>query len=108
MIGVRNMVRQRVLLFLALEVVEAMRTFISHRMSSGEELRAKLERAENDLVATQKVAVEGAETLKLVEGEKEAIFTEGNKLREEGRVVEAKLKKVEQENAELKKKMEEL
>lgn len=37
------MMRQRSLLFERLEVAEAMRTFISHRMSGSEELRAKLE-----------------------------------------------------------------
>lgn len=37
------MVRQRVILFEQLEVVVAMRAFISHRMSDSEELRAKLE-----------------------------------------------------------------
>ncbi|RVW84079.1 hypothetical protein CK203_040544 [Vitis vinifera] len=42
-IGVRNIVRQRALLFERLEVVEAMWTFISHRMSSGEKLHAILE-----------------------------------------------------------------
>lgn len=46
------MVRQRAILFERLEVTEAMRTFISHRMSDSEELRAKLERVESDLAAT--------------------------------------------------------
>ena len=52
--------------------------------------------------------MEGAEALKLVEGEKETICTKVDKLREEGRIVEAKLKKAEQENAQLKKEMEKL
>lgn len=43
--------RQRALLFERLEVVEAMWTFISHRMSSGKKLHAKLERVESDLAA---------------------------------------------------------
>lgn len=46
------MVRQCALLFERLEVTEAMRTFIFHRMSDSEELRAKLERVESDLAAT--------------------------------------------------------
>ncbi|RVW96519.1 hypothetical protein CK203_029649 [Vitis vinifera] len=53
-------------------------------------------------------AAERAEALKLVEGEKETICTKVDKLREEGRIVEAKLKKAEQENAQLKKEMEKL
>lgn len=50
--SIRNMVRQRTLLFEQLEVAEAMRAFISHRMSRGEELSAMLEQADNDLAAT--------------------------------------------------------
>lgn len=46
------MVRQRTLLFEQLEVAEAMRAFISHRMSRGEELSAMLEQADNDLATT--------------------------------------------------------
>lgn len=41
--------RQRTLLFKRLEVTEAMQVFISHRMGGGEELRARLERADTDL-----------------------------------------------------------
>ena len=89
------MVRQRALLFEWLEVAKAMWTFISHRMSIGEELRAKLERAESNLVVAQKAAMDGAEALKLAEEKKEAIRTKVDKLREEGRVVKAKLKKAE-------------
>ncbi|RVW91808.1 hypothetical protein CK203_045906 [Vitis vinifera] len=79
-----NMVRQRALLFEWLEVAKAMWTFISHRMSIGEELRAKLERAESNLVVAQKAAMDGAEALKLAEEKKEAIRTKVDKLREEG------------------------
>lgn len=69
-----------------------MRTFISHSISSNEKLRAKSERVESDLAITQKAAVEGSEALKLAEGEKEMTCAEVDKLREEGRTVEAKLK----------------
>ena len=68
----------------------------------------KLERVESDLVAAQKAAVKGAEVLKLAEGKKETVHAEANKLREEGIIVEAKLKEAEQENAQLNKKMEKL
>lgn len=103
-----NMVCQHALLFEWLEVVKAMGTFISHRMSSSEELCAKLERVESDLAVTQKVAVEGAEALKLVDGKKEVARAEANKLREEGKTTEAKCKEAEHENAQLKKEMEKL
>ena len=76
------MVCQHALLFEWLEIVKAMGTFISHRMSSSEELCAKLERVESDLAVTQKVVVEGAEALKLVDGKKEMARAEANKLRD--------------------------
>ncbi|KAL6314838.1 hypothetical protein AAG906_029053 [Vitis piasezkii] len=81
--GIRNMEHQCALLFERLEVAEAMRAFISHRM-------------------------EGIEALKLVEGERKAIRAEAERLKKEGGVVEAKIKGVEQENSQLKKEMEEL
>ena len=87
-----NMVRQHALLVKRLKVAEAKWTFISHCMSNGEKLRAKLEGAESDLTAAQKVATEGTEALKLIEGEKETIHTKADKLREEGRAVKAKFK----------------
>ena len=102
------MVRQCVLLFERPEVVEAMRAFISHRMSGSEELRAQLERAKSDLATTQKVTPDRTEALKLVEMENEVVHAEADKLREEGRTVGAKCKEAEQENAQLKKEMEEL
>ena len=77
-------------------------------MSGHEELRTKLERVESDLTAVQKVAVEGADALKLADGEKEAIRAEADKLRNEGRTTEAKFKDAEWENVQLKKEMEEL
>lgn len=43
--------------------------------------------------------MERAKALKLAEGEKETIHIEVDKLREEGRIAEAKLKEAEQENA---------
>lgn len=102
------MVCQHTLLFERLEVVEAMGTFISHRMSSSEELCANLERVESDLAVTHKAAVEGAEALKLEDGKKEVTCVEENKLREEGRTIEAKCKEAEHENAQLKKEMKKL
>ena len=102
------MVRQGAILFQRLKVAEAMRTFISYRMSGCEELRTKLEQVESDLTVVQKVAVEGAEALKLADGEKEAIRAEVDKLRNEGRTTEAKFKEAEWENVQLKKEMEEL
>ena len=43
-----------------------------------------------------------------MKGEKEVIHAEANKLKEEARTLEAKLKEAERENAQLKKKVEEL
>lgn len=89
------MVRQRALLFERLEVTEAMRVFMSYRMSDSEKLRTRLERAENDLIAIQKATAEGVEALKLVEGDREPIRAEADKLKKEGEIAEAKLKGVE-------------
>ena len=50
-VGVRNLMRQRTLLFERLEVAEALRAFITHRVGSGEELYIKLEQVEGDLAA---------------------------------------------------------
>ena len=100
--------RQRALLFERLEVAEALRAFITHRVGSGEELYIKLEQVEGDLAAAQKVIVEGVEALKLVEVEKESVHAEADWLREEGKTTKAKCKEVEQENTQLKKKLEEL
>ena len=52
------MMRQRAQLFKRLEVVEAMRAFISHHLGDIEVLRAKLERVEADLVAAQKAVAD--------------------------------------------------
>lgn len=69
-----------------------MRTFISHYLGGSEELCVKLERLETNLVASQKVVVDGAEALKLVEGEKEAVRAEADQLKEKGEAMEAKFK----------------
>lgn len=87
------MVRRHTLLFEQLEIVEAMRAFISHRMSGGEELRTRLERAKNNLVVAQKLAAEGVEALKLAEGERKMIHAEADKLRKNSGVAETKLKR---------------
>ena len=89
------MVHQRDLLFERLEVVETMRAFIFHHMSSGERLRGKLEPEKSDLATAEKVIVEGAEALKLTEGEKKAIRIDADKLRKEGKTTEVKLKETE-------------
>lgn len=84
--------RQRALLFEPLEVAEAMRVFISHRLGGNKELCAKLERVETDLVAAQKAIVDGAEALKLAEGDKEVICAEADWLKEKEEAMEAKFK----------------
>lgn len=47
-----------------------MRAFISHRLSGSKELHMKLKQVDADLAAVQKAVADGAETLKLVKGEK--------------------------------------
>ena len=79
------MMRQRTQLFKRLEVAEAMQAFISHHPSGIEELRTKLERVEADLAVAQKVVANRVETLKLVEGEKGAIWAKADQLKEKMR-----------------------
>ena len=52
---------------------------------------------ESDLTAAQKAAVEGAEALKLAEGEKEVIRIKVDKLRKESKTAEVKLKEAKHE-----------
>ena len=77
-------------------MAEAIQAFISHRLGSNEELCVKLERVETDLAVA-----DGVETLKLVEGEKRAISVEADRLKEKREAMEAKYKRAEQENSQL-------
>lgn len=67
-----------------------------------------MERSEADLAATLKAIVERVEALKKAEGEKETLRIKADKLRNEGKVTEVKLKGANQENSQSKKKIEEL
>ena len=97
--SIRNMVRQRTLLFVRLKVVKAMQSFISYRLGGSEDLRSRLERSETDLAAAQKAATEGVEALKKAGEKKEVFQVVVNKLKNEGEVAKAKLKKAEQETS---------
>lgn len=79
--GVRNLIRRRDILLERLKVAKSMRAFISHRMSTTEELRARLEQVESELAATQKAADDGAKALKTAEVKKEATQVEADQLR---------------------------
>lgn len=72
-----------------------MRAFITQLVSGTEELYARLERVESDLVAAQKAAANGVEALKPVEEEKEAICAKSERLKEESKDAKAKRKEVE-------------
>lgn len=72
-----------------------MRAFITQLMSGTEELYARLERVESDLVAAQKAVADGVEALKPVEEEKEAICAESEQLKERGKAAKAKRKEAE-------------
>lgn len=61
-------------------------------LGGSKELHVKLEQVEADLAAIQKVVADGAETLKLVKGEKGMIHAETNRLMEKGKAMEAKYK----------------
>ena len=82
--------------------------FISHHPGDIEELHGKLEWVETNLAVAQKAVANGAETLKLVEGEKGTIWAEVDWLKEKGEAMEAKYKGTEQENSQLKREVDEL
>lgn len=81
--------RQRTLLFKLLEVVKAMRAFITQQMDNSEELHSKLKLAENELATFQKTIDEGAKSLRKAEGEGEVVNAEAPRLRKEWEAVEA-------------------
>lgn len=64
MVDIRNIVRQRELLFERLKVAKAMQYFVSHCLSGSEDLRSSLEQSEVGLAAAQKATAEGAMALK--------------------------------------------
>ena len=71
-------------------------------------MRSKLERVEADLAAAQKAIADGTEMLKLAKRKKEAIQVEVDQLKEKGETMEAKYKRAEHENSQLKREVDEL
>lgn len=80
---------QRTLLFKLLEVVEAMRVFITQQMDNNEELHSKLKLVESELATTQKTVDEGAKSLRKAEEEGEVVNAKAPRLKEEWEAVEA-------------------
>lgn len=83
--------QQLALLFKRLEVVEAMRAFITQQMDNSE-LRSKLKLAESELVAAWKAIDEVVESLRMTKEEREATNAKARQLKEEGKTIEAKCK----------------
>ena len=94
-VGIRYMMRTREQLFKRLEVAEAMKAFISHHLGGIEEMHSRLERMEADLANAQKTVADGAEMLKLAEGEKGAIRAKADQLKGEKEALEGQFKGVE-------------
>ena len=90
--------RTREQLFKRLEVVEAMRAFISQYPGGIEELRARLEKVETELAAAQKAVADGTEQLSRVEEEKEATRAETDILKKEKQALEGQVNEARQEN----------
>lgn len=67
MADIRNLIRERALLFKWLEATKTMRTYIAHNMDESEELCSKLKSMESELVVAWKVADEGVGLLKKAE-----------------------------------------
>ena len=95
-------------LFKRLEVVEAMRAFISHHLGGVEEMRSRLEKVEAELATAQKAVADGAEKLSQAEEEKGTVRAKVNLLKREKGALEGQIKGVEQENSQLKNEVDEL
>nr|CAN68727.1 hypothetical protein VITISV_033603 [Vitis vinifera] len=76
-----------------------MRAYIAHNMDGNGELLTNLEMAGSEVVATQKLAKEGACLLRKVEKEKEAPQVKAHLLVEEKMAMEAEKEKIEEETA---------
>lgn len=92
MAGIHGMVRWRELLSELLKVAEFMRSFISHRLDGGEELRLRLKQSETDLAAVRKAVVEKVEALKKAEEDRETFQIELEEMRKREETLGAKLK----------------
>ncbi|RVW35598.1 hypothetical protein CK203_112560 [Vitis vinifera] len=79
-------------LFKRLEVVEAMRAFISHHLGGVEEMRSRLEKVEAELATAQKAVADGAEKLSQAEeGEGDWVEQENSQLKKEVDELQASL-----------------
>ena len=81
-----------------------MRAYIAQKMDDSEELRSKLRSVEGKLATS----VERVRLLRKAEDERETTNVEAHRLKKEGEEAEAKCKKVEQENEQLRKEMKKL
>ena len=79
-----------------------MRAYIAHNMEGNKDLRARLESAKSEVVATRKLDKEGVELLRRVEEGKETAEAETRQLAKEKEAIEAGKKKVKEEVGQLK------
>ena len=79
-----------------------MRAYIAHNMEGNKDLRARLESAKSEVVATRKLDKEGVELLRRVEEGKETVEAEACQLAKEKETIEAGKKKVKEEAGQLK------
>lgn len=88
---------QHTQLFYRLEAIETMRAYIDHNMDDSENLHARLETIESEVVVARKLAEEGAYLLRRAKEENETTQAEAHWLAEEMKVMEVGKKKVEGE-----------
>ena len=79
-----------------------MRAYIAHNMEGNKDLRARLESAKSEVVATWKLDKEEVELLRRVEEGKETTEAEARQLAKEKEAIEAGKKKVKEEAGQLK------
>ena len=98
--------RQRALIFLWLEVVETMRSYIAYNMDKNKELLVDLETARSEVATARKLAEKGASLLRKIEEEKKTFQAEAHWLAKEKLTMAAEKEKVEEETVRLRRELQ--
>ena len=95
------MVQQRELFLDLLRIVDHMKTFVSYRMGSEEELRLRLEQAEANLIVARRASEESAEALKRSQDDNEVLRIELEEAKSREEAIETRLNEAEDGMAQL-------
>ena len=106
--GICGMAQQRDLFSDLLRTVDYMKTFVSQRINSEEELRLRLEHAEASLSAARRASEENAEALKKSQDDNEALRIELAEAKSKEESIEAHLNELVDETAQLRREVRQL